>query len=437
MTNRRTCLYLCWVSIVLTIVFALPSCGQDNTASSALVVSDPADMLPIEIEDLKVHSRILGQDVAYSIILPYDYYSSSKNYPVVYMLHGIGGDHTSWMEYGNVARVMANMPVEQAIIVSPDGYDSYYSNTYDDKVRYESFFLEELIPTIDKGFRTFATREGRSIMGFSMGGFGALTLALKHTDTFSAVAALSASIRTDEQYMTEGPQKEWDWQWGRIFGGVGKTGKDRITAYYRQCNPKDILSKIETSQLRGLRMMIDIGDKETKLAVSNNELHEVLVNRHIDHEWQVRPGGHDFLCWNAALPKALCLFLDKASEDKAKESHKGGKTVSLANALLYMPQANRHSNRRYPILYVTEDSEGKFSETLSQVADSMAMTANLSPIIICRLYKDNAVDDEIRIVQSLCPAIRRGKRFSKIISATNLQADLRGLLVDIDRQMHK
>ncbi|MCI6075088.1 MAG: hypothetical protein MR712_06870, partial [Bacteroidales bacterium] len=137
------------------------------------------------------------------------------------------------------------------------------------------------------------------------------------------------------------------------------------------------------------------------------------------------------------LPKALCLFLDKASEDKAKESHKGGKTVSLANALLYMPQANRHSNRRYPILYVTEDSEGKFSETLSQVADSMAMTANLSPIIICRLYKDNAVDDEIRIVQSLCPAIRRGKRFSKIISATNLQADLRGLLVDIDRQMHK
>ena len=92
MTNRRTRLYLCWVSVVLTIVFALPSCGQDNTAPSAPVVSDPADMLPIEIEDLKVHSRILGQDVAYSIILPYDYYSSSKNYPVVYMLHGIGGD---------------------------------------------------------------------------------------------------------------------------------------------------------------------------------------------------------------------------------------------------------------------------------------------------------------------------------------------------------
>ena len=111
MTNRRTRLYLCWVSVVLTIVFALPSCGQDNTAPSAPVVSDPADMLPIEIEDLKVHSRILGQDVAYSIILPYNYYSSSKNYPVVYMLHGIGGDHTSWMEYGNVARVMANMPV--------------------------------------------------------------------------------------------------------------------------------------------------------------------------------------------------------------------------------------------------------------------------------------------------------------------------------------
>ncbi len=436
MTNRGTHLYLCWVSVVLTIVFALPSCGQDNTAPSAPVVSDPADMLPIEIEDLKVHSRILGQDVAYSIILPYDYYSSSKNYPVVYMLHGIGGDHTSWMEYGNVARVMANMPVEEAIIVSPDGYDSYYSNTYDGKLRYESFFLEELIPTVDKGFRTFANREGRSIMGFSMGGFGALTLALKHTDTFSAVAALSASIRTDEQYMTEGPQKEWDWQWGRIFGGVGKTGKDRLTAYYRQCNPTDILSKIDTSQLRGLRMMIDIGDKETKLAVSNNELHEVLVNRHIDHEWQVRPGGHDFMCWNAALPKALCLFLGKTLENKAMNFSKGEKTVRLPNALLYMPKANRRSIRRYPVLYVTEDSNGEFSNRLYKIVDSLAQNLAIRPIIICQLYKYKDIKNAIRLVESKCDEIRTGKRFCRILSATILHEDIKRKLITIDKDMH-
>lgn len=150
--------------------------------------------------------------------------------------------------------------------------------------------MKELIPTIDKNFRTLAKREGRSIVGFSMGGFGALTLALKHIDTFSAIAALSASIRTDEQYMTEGPQKDWNWQWGRIFGGIGQTGQGRLTSYYRQCNPKDILSNMDTSKLNGLRIMIDIGDQETKLAVSNKELHDVLVNRHIDHEWEVRRG---------------------------------------------------------------------------------------------------------------------------------------------------
>lgn len=428
-------IYFYRIVVVLTTILALPSCGQDNTTVSAPITSDSADWLPVEIEDLSIASRILGQNVAYSVILPHDYYSSGKSYPVVYMLHGIGGDHASWMEYGNVARVMANLPVEEAIIVSPDGYESYYSDTYDDKVRYQSFFLKELIPTIDKNFRTLAKREGRSIVGFSMGGFGALTLALKHIDTFSAIAALSASIRTDEQYMTEGPQKDWNWQWGRIFGGIGQTGQGRLTSYYRQCNPKDILSNMDTSKLNGLRIMIDIGDQETKLAVSNKELHDVLVNRHIDHEWEVRPGGHDFLCWNAALPKVLGFFLQTRAKGRTMTYHKG-ETSSLSNAMLFMPQANRRSHRRYPVLYVTDDKDGKFSETLSKVADSLSSTAKISPIIICQLYK-NDIENNILAVERQSPAIRMGKRFYRIISAANAPADIENWLIDIDHQIHK
>ena len=125
---------------------------------------------PMEKEALCLQSEILGKDVAYSIVLPAGYSANNNRYPVVYMLHGIGGDCSTWMEYGHVATVMDNMvKAEQIlpfIIVIPDGYLSYYVDSYDGRQPYEEFFIHELKPFIDEHYRTMPDAAHQAVMGF-------------------------------------------------------------------------------------------------------------------------------------------------------------------------------------------------------------------------------------------------------------------------------
>lgn len=98
--------------------------------------------------------------------------------------------------------------IQPFIMVIPDGYLSYYSDTYDSSSLYETFFIKELVPYIDNNYRTRKDINGRSIIGFSMGGFGALSVSLRNRHLFGSVVALSPSIRTEKQYIEEGPQKD-------------------------------------------------------------------------------------------------------------------------------------------------------------------------------------------------------------------------------------
>lgn len=96
-------------------------------------------------------------------------------------------------------------------------------------------FINELVPLIDKRFRTTASKTERAVAGFSMGGFGALSIASQHPETFSVSIGLSPSLNTDEQYISLS-QDGWNLQWGNNFGGSGQTGTGRLTSYYKsQC----------------------------------------------------------------------------------------------------------------------------------------------------------------------------------------------------------
>ena len=315
---------------------------------------DGAWALPIEKEGMSIYSPSLKQEVSYAIILPEGYEHSDTEYPVLYMFHGIGGDYTSWLEYGNVARVMDKMikegKIQPFIMVIPDGYLSYYSDTYDGSSLYETFFIKELVPYIDNNYRTRKDINGRSIIGFSMGGFGALSVSLRNRHLFGSVVALSPSIRTEIQYMEERPQKGWDNQWGRIFGGVGKNGKQRLTSYYKQHSPYHILSTLRNSDLKGFGIMLDIGDKEGTLCESNEELHRLLLERQIPHEWEVRSGGHDFACWNTALPKAFRFineyFNGKQSGNSESSLPNETPFIQTANATVYYPEQAQGSTRK-------------------------------------------------------------------------------------------
>ncbi|MBK7808742.1 MAG: esterase family protein [Saprospiraceae bacterium] len=277
------------------------------------------------MESLSFYSKILGQEVKYSVILPEDYYKSNKKYPVVYLLHGLGDDETSWVEYGYFSqisdKVTKQCDVLPMIFIMPQGFRNYYVNDFAGTFLYQDMFVKELIPTIDSTFRTIADKSMRATMGYSMGGFGALVIPLKYPDMFAACVPLSVSIRTDEQYIKES-SSGWDDQWGRLFGGVGTFGVSRLTDYYKKECPLYMIQNENIEQWKGLKIYIDSGDDEGTLAASNDKLHMVLTEKQIPHEYRVRDGGHEFAYWREAVPNGL-RFISDAFQGKSYQGDLG------------------------------------------------------------------------------------------------------------------
>lgn len=261
-------------------------------------------------EDVSVSSKCLGKTVGFNILLPSDYLTSKdKRYPVVYMLHGFGDNRKSWNDqYLRVESKIEELEgngLQSMIYVFPDGYNSYYSNTYDGSFKYMDMFIDELVPYIDKVYRTIPDRQHRAVVGYSMGGFGAMVLPMKNPDVFGISVPLSMSFRTDEQYMTEGPQSGWDGQWGRIFGGIGLSGKDRLTDYYKSHCPfyQYVPENFET--LSEVNLFLHCGDDEEQLLIANDDLHVQLRDYGYEHEYRVADGGHTSIYWRNSLDEVL------------------------------------------------------------------------------------------------------------------------------------
>ncbi len=267
------------------------------------VVSAPQARL---LESMRMGSSLLNQAVKYSICLPSDYYVSNRRYPVVYLLHGYGDNETSWIQFGEADRVVdeqvksGNLP--PMIIVMPNAGTSFYVNDYQNKVRYEDMFVQELIPYIDSTYRTRTQREFRAVAGLSMGGFGALTLAMHHPDLFSSCAALSAGIRTDEGFKSI-PDDRYNTVFAPVFSGPAK-GDERLTVTWKRNSPVTLAKSAPEGDLAKVRWWIDCGDDDA-LTVGNAMLHLALLDRKIPHEYRVRDGGHTWDYWRTGLPDAL------------------------------------------------------------------------------------------------------------------------------------
>jgi enterochelin esterase-like enzyme len=384
---------------------------------------------PLEKEGLIFHSNCLKQDVLYSIILPENYDCSKEDYPVLFMFHGIGGDYTSWLEYGNVARVSDSMikqgKIKPFIMVIPNGFLSYYCNKFDGSFSYETFFIKEFLPYIERTYRVHKDALSHSVIGFSMGGFGALSMALRHRDLFGSVVALSPSIRTDKQYENEMPQKDWDQQWGQIFGATGVIGKKRLTDYYKTYSPYHILSHLRSSDLNGFGIMLNIGDKEGTLCESNEELHRLLLDKEISHKWNVHKGGHDFDCWNAALPEAFqfvnsyfCkskLVKKGPANPRKKITSKVYNSYTLCDATVYTPIQAKESSRKYPIIYIQGTISTKLKQELANSYYSLINRGKIWPVILCFLDEKADLYYAIENLEKQVTNIRNSQRMRGLI----------------------
>jgi S-formylglutathione hydrolase FrmB len=291
------------IAIISLLVVGLTSCEREP---APVPPDPPVDTVKFVrlLENQKLKSRILNRDISYAVLLPKEYDSLHSNYPVVYLLHGWGDNETAWYKYGLIAYYAdANASIPM-IYVMPQGFNSYYVNKYNGSFPYMDMFVEELVPAIDSLFRTLKDPQQRAVMGFSMGGYGALILPAKNPDVFKTGVVLSMSYRTDQQYMSES-QDGWNSQWGSIFGGAGSTGTARLTDYYKANNPFYFFKNPGDISLKGQNYFFDCGDDEENLSEPNDNLHDMLRNLNIKHEYRVRNGAHSWDYWHKSLPEAL------------------------------------------------------------------------------------------------------------------------------------
>ncbi len=175
------------------VAFCLASTSCHTAFSDEVWVKPPSQELRDRTPGL-VHetfdSRAMETVVGYSVVLPEGYAEGDKRYPVVYWLHGGGGNECSSLFTADSWRELsASQKIQDVILVYPNGFRSGYMDHHDGQIMVESMFIRELIPLIDKRFRTISRRAGRAVHGFSMGASGALKFAVKYPELFCSAVA--------------------------------------------------------------------------------------------------------------------------------------------------------------------------------------------------------------------------------------------------------
>jgi S-formylglutathione hydrolase FrmB len=187
----------------------------------------------------------------------------------------------------------------------PDGGLTRYINNHDNSVRYEDFFVQEFIPYIESEYRIRTERRYRGIAGLSMGGYGTLIYSLKHPDLFSACAAFSAAVYTDEEIINY-PDEEWKRTRTNVYGPDPGAEK-RLTGHYKNNAPLHIIKNTDPDKLRTVRFYIDCGDDDF-LYKGNSTLHILLRDLDIPHEFRIRDGGHKWSYWRSGLLDGLAFI---------------------------------------------------------------------------------------------------------------------------------
>lgn len=254
-----------------------------------------------KVDTVVTHSEALNKDIKAVVITPNNY-SKSKQYPVVYLLHGYSGNYANWSK---VEAVIKAADLYKEIIVCADGgFGSwYFDSPIDTSFKFETYISKELVAWIDGRYATCKSSKARAIAGLSMGGHGALYLAIKHPDVFGACGSMSGGVDIRPF------PNNWD-----IAKRLGKYAE-----YPERWEKNTVVNMLYLIQPNTLRIIIDCGTEDFFYKV-NEELHQELLLRNIPHDYITRPGAHTWAYWSNAVAYQLLFFYNffetKESEKK-------------------------------------------------------------------------------------------------------------------------
>jgi len=251
------------------------------------------------LPDQKLASKLMARDMPYRVIVPVGYDAKpEQRFPVIYLLHGLAGHFTNWTDLTKVTSYAAKY---NFIIVMPEGNDGWYTDSATvPKDKYESYLLRELIPEIDKKYRTVRDRAHRIVAGLSMGGYGAIKFGLKYPEMFSVVGSFSGALTAPLPSALD----------------IAPTWKELIVSLASVYGPEDsktrrdndifrLLNEMPADKLRSLPFIYLACGTEDNLLKTNRDLDALLLDKKLPHEFREAPGKHEWPFWDRQVEQFL------------------------------------------------------------------------------------------------------------------------------------
>ena len=248
---------------------------------------------------LHYHNLALGKTEPVTMILPEASDAWQPPFPVIYLLHGIGDDHTDWVRRTRIEQYVQSLPV---IVVMPT---TPWQSMYVDGVNgppAATAIAKHLVDFIDSRFQTAREARYRAVCGLSMGGYGALHLALSYPDRFGAAASHSGALSFGHQDFAEeaaqSPRSERFRRLTKMLLGDAPRGGPCDLYAQASALPKE----------RRPALRIDCGVDDF-LIEANRAFHGHLEAIGYEHEYAEHPGGHTWDYWDEHVRDSIDFFV--------------------------------------------------------------------------------------------------------------------------------
>jgi len=260
--------------LLAIIVLSLWACNHQEVEDPTGPGTDTPPQGTI-LKNETIQSQIMGGMQHYAIYLPPGYDTSSVDYPLLYLLHGMYGNYLDWPSHG-LARItnkaIHDGSIVPMIIVMPNGLDAFYCNNFEGgDILWEDYFIEEFIPEIESTYRIKTNGGSRAIAGLSMGGYGTTFHAFKRPWMFCCAYSMSGPLNKG----SSAPDLE------NIIDALSEEELMQVPDYYMECGTED------------------------NLYPSNVDFAAYLSKKNVPYTFVQRQGTHNWAFFEACLPNAL------------------------------------------------------------------------------------------------------------------------------------
>jgi S-formylglutathione hydrolase FrmB len=254
---------------------------------------------------LMAESPVLGRPIPYAVYKPFPFPAEGERWPVVYLLHGLGGADGDWFTWGNLGpildRAIGEGRIKPMVVVAPGAGDSWYVDNPDPGSlgNVATAFTSDLIAAIDKSLPTAACKEGRAIGGLSMGGVGAVMLAIQHPDLYTAAISLSGAL---QQPIAKGDPREF-WNMEELY--KGSFGRPFDRERYNKASVFGMMGKLHRTKEKPAFWIFDGEDDWPDLIEGAAHLHNELKKAGAETHLRMGPGRHYWETWQQSIVPAL------------------------------------------------------------------------------------------------------------------------------------